>query len=172
MILEQKALNSLSGAPSIIAACMPRANEIMHRLVRFVRDPDCGELTGPQQPREHHRIPAVVLDPRKVDRLRNLTWGDEHALGTCWFDRGGHPLEIGQSRRAHPCLGEMNSPDAGLQAYPLRRLEHSAAGTVDALSAGDAHWAWTAASRNSRMSPNSERRQRARAQLSSGTPTA
>ena len=41
----------------------PRADEIPHRFVTFVRNPHRGQLAGAQQPGKGNGVPAVRLHP-------------------------------------------------------------------------------------------------------------
>ena len=40
-----------------------RADEISHRLMAFVRDPDCCQFASPQQSRQRDRVATVRLHP-------------------------------------------------------------------------------------------------------------
>ncbi|AIB13258.1 hypothetical protein ABAZ39_14950 (plasmid) [Azospirillum argentinense] len=65
---EAVALLESSGRPLEHVAehpngCGPRPDQVAHRLVCAVRDPNSREVSGAVQLRQHHRIPAIGFHP-------------------------------------------------------------------------------------------------------------
>jgi hypothetical protein len=76
---QQEALQVLAGLARHAHCRGPRPDQIAHRLMRGIRNPDRRQLTGPVQLRQHHSIAAIRLYP--VTRLhRDQGWCHHNAL--------------------------------------------------------------------------------------------
>jgi hypothetical protein len=72
-------------AAPIIGGRLASANQITNGLVRRIWHPHPGQLAGPMQPRQRHRIPAIGLDPLSRP-LRDQRWRDHQAVMTKSLD--------------------------------------------------------------------------------------
>ena len=52
--------------------CRPRPNQIAHRLVRLIGDPNRRQLAGAMQLGQHQRIAAIRLDPVAKSRFQTF----------------------------------------------------------------------------------------------------
>jgi hypothetical protein len=57
--LQQQRRHDLPPAAQIVDGCLPRANQITHRLMPFIRHPDCRQFAGAQQARQLDRVAPV-----------------------------------------------------------------------------------------------------------------
>nr|WP_211103768.1 hypothetical protein [Azospirillum argentinense] len=60
---QQEALQMLTRLAEHPNGCGPRPDQVAHRLVCAVRDPNSREVSGAVQLRQHHRIPAIGFHP-------------------------------------------------------------------------------------------------------------
>ena len=60
---QQEREQLLAFAAQIVGRRLAGANQVAHRFMRRVRHPYPGQLAGPMQPRQRHRIAPVGLDP-------------------------------------------------------------------------------------------------------------
>src|SRR4051812_15758264 len=146
-MLEQEHLDVRPGLAHIVGRRLPGADEVPHRLVNLVRDPDEGELAGTQEPRQGNRIAGVVLDP-----IARLPWRAGRRHHTAGEARGGEmaikcvaartglvreldrPMTLDQLARK-PCHGVRRVPDhapvADLAVPPRLGDRHRDAVLVD-----------------------------------------
>jgi hypothetical protein len=62
-VAQQEGQELLAFAAQIVRCRIACPDQIAHRLVNRVGHPHPGQLAGPMQPRQRHRIPPVGLDP-------------------------------------------------------------------------------------------------------------
>jgi hypothetical protein len=78
-VLQQQRGDRLALAAQVLDGRLAAPHQVAHRLVRLVRHPDRGQLPGPQQARQRHRIAPVRLHP--VARLARDERGRHHRAG-------------------------------------------------------------------------------------------
>jgi hypothetical protein len=77
-IAQKKPLNALTRLSDVLAGDFSRPDEIAHRLVSAIRDPNLGQLARARQSGEHDRIAPISLNAI-ASTARRVCWGDDIA---------------------------------------------------------------------------------------------
>lgn len=86
---QKKGADLLLMHPDRLHCCRTRPDQVPHCLVRRIGHPHCGQLAGPQQPRQRYRITPVRLDP--ITRLARYERWSNHNAGVAEF--GDQPMQ-------------------------------------------------------------------------------
>jgi hypothetical protein len=114
---EQELRQAMAGPEDVLTEVLAQPEQVADRFFVRRRDPDRGELAGPEQPAQLAGIAAIGLHP-VAGLARGERWGDDHAVDV---ERAQLPLELVPARP-----GLIADPD-------IRRIGPSADEPTDLL---------------------------------------